>query len=307
MEEGRTHPLILAVDMDGVLANLIAFTVQRAQEEGFLSFQEDHVKSHAFLSDPDMNPQLKKFIRKLWGQKSTWEQLPPHPLVAALRELQNDPNIELLIVTSPWSTDGSLGMCIDAKREWLNAQDLVPRGIFFTARPLGVFSQANADRGLPSKHLVKADIFIDDHPDICAVFAKEHPLSHVLMPARPWNAEAISSGNLKRLSDEALIEELQRLVKNHDVLQPVRYRFRNENIFIERADRRLADRWHVMWKVLSGGWVLNSSGEWEYEPMPSSRDDEFLTRTRFSISEAFDRASRWYEKANDEARWAFSP
>jgi hypothetical protein len=44
----------------------------------------------------------------------------------------------------------------------------------------------------------------------------------------------------------------------------------------------------VKWAVRRMGECLNKQGEWEYEPMPSSRDDEFLSRCRFdSVEEAF--------------------
>jgi hypothetical protein len=40
------------------------------------------------------------------------------------------------------------------------------------------------------------------------------------------------------------------------------------------------------WAIVDNG-VLNKKGDWEYEPLPSSRDDAFLERTRFdSIEEA---------------------
>jgi len=41
----------------------------------------------------------------------------------------------------------------------------------------------------------------------------------------------------------------------------------------------------ALWKVARNGDCLNKSGEWEYEPMPSSRDDEFLARCRFDSPE----------------------
>lgn len=47
------------------------------------------------------------------------------------------------------------------------------------------------------------------------------------------------------------------------------------------------------WAVCNGGNVLNKSGEWEYEPLPSSRDDAFMERTRF--------------KSPDEAILALTP
>ena len=37
-----------------------------------------------------------------------------------------------------------------------------------------------------------------------------------------------------------------------------------------------------LWAVRLNGECLNKSGEWEWEPMPSSRDDEFLARCRFA-------------------------
>lgn len=43
----------------------------------------------------------------------------------------------------------------------------------------------------------------------------------------------------------------------------------------------------VMYSVMDGPFALTHSGEWEYEPIPSSRDDEYLARARFrTIDEA---------------------
>jgi hypothetical protein len=43
----------------------------------------------------------------------------------------------------------------------------------------------------------------------------------------------------------------------------------------------------VKWAVRNRGACLNKSGEWEYEPMPSSRDEAFLARCRFdSVADA---------------------
>lgn len=41
----------------------------------------------------------------------------------------------------------------------------------------------------------------------------------------------------------------------------------------------------VMWKVLVGGWALAKDGELEWEPQPSSRDEEFYARCRFETFE----------------------
>ena len=40
------------------------------------------------------------------------------------------------------------------------------------------------------------------------------------------------------------------------------------------------------WSVNRFGDVLNDQGEWEYEPLPSSRDDDFKKRCRFPLAEA---------------------
>lgn len=45
--------------------------------------------------------------------------------------------------------------------------------------------------------------------------------------------------------------------------------------------------------VRDGSMVLSKSGEWEYEPMPSSRDDDFYARCRFdTLAEAALAASK---------------
>ncbi len=41
----------------------------------------------------------------------------------------------------------------------------------------------------------------------------------------------------------------------------------------------------VLWKVRKHGSVLTKNGEWEWEPRPSGRDDEFLSRCRFETPE----------------------
>lgn len=52
------------------------------------------------------------------------------------------------------------------------------------------------------------------------------------------------------------------------------------------------------WAIVSSPLVLNKQGEWEYEPMPSSRDKEFLLRCRyFSSDEACDHLDN-YMKGN---------
>ena len=46
---------------------------------------------------------------------------------------------------------------------------------------------------------------------------------------------------------------------------------------VERAQRDGS----IMFAVTLRGWVANHEREWEYEPIPSSRDDDFIARCRF--------------------------
>jgi hypothetical protein len=46
--------------------------------------------------------------------------------------------------------------------------------------------------------------------------------------------------------------------------------------------------------VIRDGSVLGKKGEWEYEPMPSSRTDKFIARTRYK---SFDEAFNQFKKA----------
>lgn len=58
-------------------------------------------------------------------------------------------------------------------------------------------------------------------------------------------------------------------------------RFANE-VLIQRS-RQIEGP--ALWAVRFNGSVLNKQGEWEWEPMPSSRDDEFLARCRWDSAE----------------------
>ena len=62
------------------------------------------------------------------------------------------------------------------------------------------------------------------------------------------------------------------------------YRFPGSDIRVEfRGDNR--------WAITRDGSCLNRLGEWEYEPLPSSRDEEYLGRNRYSRDEAIEIAS----------------
>lgn len=52
---------------------------------------------------------------------------------------------------------------------------------------------------------------------------------------------------------------------------------------IERCPQRDGG---VKWAIRRSGSCMNNEGEWEFEPMPSGRDDEFLARCRYESAEA---------------------
>jgi hypothetical protein len=55
------------------------------------------------------------------------------------------------------------------------------------------------------------------------------------------------------------------------------------HVYIERRGHSDEDIWVISYM----GCCLGPDGEWEWEPQPSSRSDEFLERHRFTLDEAF--------------------
>lgn len=51
-------------------------------------------------------------------------------------------------------------------------------------------------------------------------------------------------------------------------------------------------RGHGRWAVKHLAYVLSGTGEWDYEPNPSSRTDEWLARHRFTRDEALELAKQ---------------
>ena len=45
------------------------------------------------------------------------------------------------------------------------------------------------------------------------------------------------------------------------------------------------------WAIVRDGFVLNRAYTWEWEPLPSGRDEDFIARTRFDLDDAFARSS----------------
>jgi hypothetical protein len=79
---------------------------------------------------------------------------------------------------------------------------------------------------------------------------------------------------------------------NPEDFKIVKYQYGNTRTTVEyRGDGK--------WAVNDCGFVLSRTGEWEYEPLPSSRTDDFIARCRFdNLEEAFEAcrvaAKKWY-------------
>jgi hypothetical protein len=54
----------------------------------------------------------------------------------------------------------------------------------------------------------------------------------------------------------------------------------------KERELRVERRGPEAWAVREGASVVNRDGEREHEPMPSSRDEAFIARTRFGLAEA---------------------
>ncbi|MER5653487.1 hypothetical protein ABT076_10775 [Streptomyces sp. NPDC002131] len=62
----------------------------------------------------------------------------------------------------------------------------------------------------------------------------------------------------------------------------------NHHIYEVTVEDRGADRWAVCWM----GECLAADGSWNYEPRPSSRDDDWLDNHRFTLGTALQLAEQ---------------
>ena len=51
-----------------------------------------------------------------------------------------------------------------------------------------------------------------------------------------------------------------------------------------RVEIRLNPTGETLWAITNGRMNLSHAGEWEYEPLPSSRDEEFISKTRWQTA-----------------------
>lgn len=70
-------------------------------------------------------------------------------------------------------------------------------------------------------------------------------------------------------------------------LIPIKYRVDGSHITIKERGEK--------WAVCDGYEVLNNKLEWEIEPQPSSRTDEFKARTRFAFEETKELLKKYFK------------
>ncbi len=93
------------------------------------------------------------------------------------------------------------------------------------------------------------------------------------------------------LCEFAIRSKFAKVQKVAEILSPYATRFEiAEDVTIEKRGK---DLWCV---VVFGGTVLDSDLNRHYEPMPSSRTEEFIAATRFSLEDAYSVAKRYESK-----------
>ncbi len=100
--------------------------------------------------------------------------------------------------------------------------------------------------------------------------------------AWPCDGEGDESGNFrcrKELRIAGLEHEIAALQSKLALAVRFQLSTGRNAVFVE-------DRGEMAWCVCDGSLCLNRDGEWEYEPLPSNRDDAFIARTRYSLDEA---------------------
>lgn len=134
--------VIVAWDLDETIADLMPATRDAWVGAGgsALAFAK---LPFDFLKDPTVEPELRAFVSRLWADAAFWRDLPPSPLYPVFREALTMPDLEHVIVTSPWR--GAFGACVQGKHEWCEKHAPgVP--VIFAKR----------------KEFIEADIFVDD-------------------------------------------------------------------------------------------------------------------------------------------------
>lgn len=72
-------------------------------------------------------------------------------------------------------------------------------------------------------------------------------------------------------------------------IHPVKFQVGDSRIFVE-------SRGDGQWAVCRDGFCLADDGIWQWEPLPSSRDDAFLAKCRFPFDRALEMAATFSKR-----------
>jgi hypothetical protein len=99
------------------------------------------------------------------------------------------------------------------------------------------------------------------------------------------------------MTDDEIVEAMHIMSKTIDDLEA---RFELATRFQIAEDIAIEKRGENRWCVSAfGGTVVDRDLQRHYEPMPSSRTEEFIAATRFDLDEAFEIAQR-YNKTDQQ-------
>jgi hypothetical protein len=96
---------------------------------------------------------------------------------------------------------------------------------------------------------------------------------------------AVENGQALSTSEPSAIA-----VAHNNVVSRLQARLEKVTTFQIAKTISISWRGEGAWAVCDMGLVLNHDGDWEYEPTPSNRTEEFKARTRYSLDEAFIKA-----------------
>jgi hypothetical protein len=92
------------------------------------------------------------------------------------------------------------------------------------------------------------------------------------------------------MTDDEIVEAMQNMASTIDDLEA---RFELATRFQIAEDIAIEKRGENRWCVSVLGTVVDRELQRHYEPMPSSRTEEFIAATRFDLDEAFEIARRY--------------
>jgi 5'(3')-deoxyribonucleotidase len=164
------RPLVILLDVDGVLANFIEANLATLRELG-VERQHDDVRAWSIEESLGLSSAQRAQMKARWSEAGFCASIPAYEGAAAGVELLRSIG-EVYAITAPmWSAP----TWQHERTEWLM------RHFDFTRDQ--VVSTA-------AKHLVRGDILVEDKPETLARWAAAWPGALPVLWDRPYNAEA---------------------------------------------------------------------------------------------------------------------